>query len=136
MAAYNPVSSLPQTVCSVAFLKRKPGLTQEEFYHHWEKVHGPLVKPWAQKHGFISYTQVHSAEAMNKGTAPIGPESSDANKLEEFDGCAVFELPSFDVFAAAFKDEYYLQVIEPDEKNFIDKKAGVVRSRGDMKKIL
>jgi hypothetical protein len=47
-----------KTVSSVAFIKRKPGLTPEEFYHHWENIHGPLVKPWVKKHGFISYTQV------------------------------------------------------------------------------
>ncbi|KAI8156523.1 Dehydratase aurZ [Colletotrichum sp. SAR 10_70] len=136
MSGQTATETPQNTVCSIAFLKRKADLTQEEFYHHWENVHGPLVRPWAEKHGFISYTQVHAAQGMNKEATPIGPESRDANSLEGFDGCAVFELPSFEVFAAAFKDDYYLNVIEPDEKNFIDKKAGVMRSRGDMRKIL
>ncbi|RBQ75096.1 hypothetical protein VDGD_21367 [Verticillium dahliae] len=47
-----------QTVISISFIKRKAGTTPEQFYHHWEKVHGPLVRPWMKKHGFISYTQV------------------------------------------------------------------------------
>ncbi len=43
---------------SISFLRKNPDISHEEFYHHWEKVHGPLVKPWAKKHGFISYKQV------------------------------------------------------------------------------
>lgn len=48
----------------------------------------------------------------------------------------MFEVKSFEQMANAFKDEYYLTVIAADEKNFIDKKAGVVRSRGEVKRIL
>ncbi|ROT35842.1 hypothetical protein SODALDRAFT_381128 [Sodiomyces alkalinus F11] len=125
-----------QTVVSISFLKRKPGLTQEQFYHHWEKVHGPLVKPWMEKHGFISYTQIHATAALNEGVAPIGPESSGPSPLADYDGCAVFEVPSMEVFANAFKDDYYLNTIEPDEREFVDKKVGVTRIRGEPKKIL
>jgi hypothetical protein len=42
----------------LGFIKRRPDLTEEQFYEHWEKVHGPLVAPWAVKHGFVSYSQV------------------------------------------------------------------------------
>lgn len=41
-----------------------------------------------------------------------------------------------EVFAAAFEDEYYLTKIEPDEHNFVDKKVGVTRIRGEAKRIL
>ncbi|RBQ75097.1 hypothetical protein VDGD_21368 [Verticillium dahliae] len=41
-----------------------------------------------------------------------------------------------EVFAAAFGDAYYRETIEPDEHNFIDKKAGVTRIRGEVKQIL
>ncbi|KAI0167462.1 EthD domain-containing protein [Pestalotiopsis sp. NC0098] len=121
---------------SVAFLKRRPDLTPEQFYTHWETVHGPLVKPWAQKHGIVGYTQVHCQPALNAGAAPIGPEANAVSPLADFDGCALFEVKSFEQMANAFKDEYYLTVIAGDEKNFIDKKAGVVRSRGEVKRIL
>jgi uncharacterized protein (TIGR02118 family) len=30
-------------IVSFGFLKRKKGLTREQFLHHWEKVHAPLV---------------------------------------------------------------------------------------------
>jgi hypothetical protein len=42
----------------IGFIKRRPDLTEEQFYKHWENIHGPLVAPWAVKHGIISYSQV------------------------------------------------------------------------------
>ena len=54
-------NSRPDTVvCSIAFLQKRPDMTPEQFYHHWEHVHAPLVKPWAKKHGIVSYTQVNN----------------------------------------------------------------------------
>lgn len=66
---------------------------------------------------------------------PIGPENPHAAPLEDYDGCALFEMKSFEQFAAAFEDEYYKTVIEPDERKFIDKKVGVMRVRGEVRKI-
>jgi hypothetical protein len=59
MAETTPTDKSDQTLMSVAFIKRKPDLTPEQFYHHWENVHGPLVKPWAEKHKIVGYTQVN-----------------------------------------------------------------------------
>ena len=50
-----------KTVFSISFLKKRPDITHEQFYNHWENVHGPLVKPWMEKHGFVSYTQVRNS---------------------------------------------------------------------------
>lgn len=47
----------PTSHTMVAFIKRKEGMSLEEFYKYWEEVHGPLVKPWAEKHG-LTYKQV------------------------------------------------------------------------------
>jgi hypothetical protein len=47
-----------ETLRIIGFIKRRPGLTPEQFYEHWEKVHAPLVVPWILKHGFTSYMQV------------------------------------------------------------------------------
>lgn len=51
--------------------------------------------------------------------------------LIEFDGIAMFLVPSLDSFKAAVEDPYYLNVVEPDEHNLMDKTApgmGVVAS--------
>lgn len=47
----------PTTYTMVAFMKRKPGMSQEDFFKYWEDVHGPLVKPWAERFG-LTYKQV------------------------------------------------------------------------------
>jgi hypothetical protein len=81
-------------------------------------------------------SQVHCKPSLNANAAPMGPESTAGSPLADFDGCALFEINSFEQMAAAFKDEYYLTVIEPDERKFIDKKFGVVRTRGEVKAII
>ena len=43
----------------VFFIKRKDGMSPDAFYKYWEGVHGPLVKPWAERHG-LTYKQVWS----------------------------------------------------------------------------
>lgn len=126
------------TFTSISFLKKRPDISHEQFYHHWQHVHGPLVKPWMEKHGFLSYTQVHATPALNAGAAPLGPEVQQAggSPLAAYDGAAVIEVPSFEVFSAAFQDEYYRTVIAEDEARFLDRGAGVLRTRGEAKKIV
>lgn len=49
----------------------------------------------------------------------------------QFDGIAMFLISSLEKFVAAFKDPYYINVIEPDERELIDKDGvgkGVVAS--------
>ncbi|RYP67651.1 hypothetical protein DL769_005722 [Monosporascus sp. CRB-8-3] len=121
------------TLVYMAFFRRKPGVTVREFYDHWEHVHGPLVRPWMEKYGFVGYTQVHLKPELDVAT-PTAPESSEES-LGSFDGCAIMEIRDSDQFAAAFQDEYYLDVIAPDEKAFFDTKTGVTRARGEAKKI-
>lgn len=61
--------------------------------------------------------------AVNKGELPTTPI--------EFDGIAVFLVPSLKQFTDAFNDPYYIEVIEPDEREFLDKDgpgSGVVAS--------
>lgn len=51
--------------------------------------------------------------------------------LVEFDGIAMFLVPSLESFKAAVEDRYYLNVVQPDEYNLMDKNApgrGVVAS--------
>lgn len=54
--------------------------------------------------------------------------------LVEFDGIAMFLVPSLDSFKAAVEDPYYLNVVQPDEYNLMDKSApgrGVVQVSRD-----
>ncbi|KAF2017823.1 hypothetical protein BU24DRAFT_420878 [Aaosphaeria arxii CBS 175.79] len=66
--------------------------------------------------------------AVSKGELPTEPV--------EFDGIAMFTVPTLEQFTDAFKDPYYVNVIEPDERAFLDKDgpgSGVIASfRGRM----
>jgi hypothetical protein len=48
----------PERIQILVYIRRRPELTLERFYEHWENVHGPTVIPWAEKHGFQRYQQV------------------------------------------------------------------------------
>lgn len=63
------------------------------------------------------------------------PNASSTSELPttpiEFDGIAMFLVPSLKQFTDAFKDPYYIEIIEPDEREFLDKAgpgSGVVAS--------
>ncbi|VUC37560.1 unnamed protein product [Clonostachys rosea] len=138
-------TTTPNRVCSIAFLKKKPSLTHEEFYHHWSQIHGPLVKPWMEKHGITGYLQVHATPQLNdsSATTPLGPEreksqgeEGEDDPLGGFDGAAVIEAASWDALVGAFEDEYYRDVIAKDEERFLDRQAGVLRKRGLVNRII
>ena len=53
----------------VEIMKRKEGLTHEEFTRHWEEVHGPLVAKMVP--GVRRYVQSHAAKLSGGGDPPI-----------------------------------------------------------------
>jgi hypothetical protein len=70
-------------------------------------------------------------------SAPNDPNTGKLpNTPPEFDGIAVFVVESLQQFTDAFNDPYYLEVIEPDEKEFVDKEGSggglVARFQGKM----
>ncbi|KAH5248957.1 hypothetical protein HBI71_168400 [Parastagonospora nodorum] len=137
----------------LTYIRRNRFLTRAQFYTHWEMIHAPKVIPWAEKHGIIRYQQVlflfpfppppfpqppqiHTTGSM----VPIPSTASAPNALHtidlptmpvEFDGIAMFLVPSLEQFTAAFQDRYYVEVIEPDERVLLDKEgpgSGIVAS--------
>ncbi|KAF2492568.1 hypothetical protein BU16DRAFT_85678 [Lophium mytilinum] len=41
-----------------SFIRRKPGVSKEEFYQYWTQVHGPLCTDFMMRHGVVEYVQV------------------------------------------------------------------------------
>ncbi len=84
-----------------------------------------------------AHRQIHLAAALNGERAAVGPEKAGTSAvLEEWDGCATFELPSLEQFEAAFQDPYYINLISKDEETFVDKKRGVIRRRGYTNRVI
>jgi len=93
----------------IELIKRKEGLTLEEFSRDWEKEHGPLVArviPNLKK-----YVQNHAVRLPGGGDPPI-------------DGIAELWFDDFDAWRASAK--WVLgstgKEIQDDEDNFIDKR--------------
>lgn len=81
-------------------------------------------------------SQYHTKPWCNLGAKPLGPETLGCNVLQEYDGAAVIEVDSFEVLEKAFADQYYQTIIAEDEERFLDKSAGVLRTRAEAKKII
>ncbi|KFX88100.1 hypothetical protein O988_09154 [Pseudogymnoascus sp. VKM F-3808] len=95
-----------------ALLKRNPSLTPAEFSHHWYHVHAPLVVPFFLHSGIQHYEQMHS------------PLSTDDPNLDVSAWDGVAGLPPQEVLDAPsqmpkWKEDYYCDVILPDEKRFL-----------------
>ncbi|KAF2033072.1 hypothetical protein EK21DRAFT_86512 [Setomelanomma holmii] len=120
----------------VTYIRRRRDLTQRHLYELWENVHAHKVILWAEKHGIQRYQQIHVTGSL----VPIAATASAPNALStgelpitaiEFDGIAMFLVPSLKQFTEAFRDPYYVAVIEPDEREFLDKEGpgiGVIAS--------
>lgn len=81
----------------------------------------------ALHYGILEYTQYHTPtrlrEALSQG------KDGDFKGSSPFEACADFYVKDYKDYLAAFKDPYYLEVINKDEDLFVDK--GQVEGKGE-----
>ncbi|KAJ6468121.1 hypothetical protein C8R47DRAFT_1151915 [Mycena vitilis] len=75
----------------ILLVKRKPGVSKEEFSRHWTEVHGPLFAGLdIVKKNLLKYEQAHRndkiAESLQAGGLAVA----------EWDGMVVFEGESYE----------------------------------------
>jgi uncharacterized protein (TIGR02118 family) len=84
------------------YVTRKPGVTREQFFHHWETVHGPLsarMLPW-----FRTYIQDHVMPLPGERTPPFdGLDEMWVDDLESWK--AVFDFHQSEEGKAMHDDE-------------------------------
>ncbi len=99
-----------------AILRRKPGLSPEEFVAHWRDHHGPLIRdtPELARH-IVRYEQHvrHRPEG-------VGAEPNPLAGTQDVDGVAVQWFESIDDFAGFISEPAYPELVAPDEQRFID----------------
>ncbi|MEE9202237.1 MAG: EthD domain-containing protein [Dehalococcoidia bacterium] len=92
----------------IGLLKRKPGMTMEEFSRYWEEEHGPLVAKVFP--GVTRYIQNHPAKLSGGGEPQV-------------DGVVELWFGDLESFRAA--SDFYRgdkgKVIRDDEEKFIDR---------------
>lgn len=92
---------------AMGLLKRKKGMSVEEFQHHWLNVHGPLA---AQFPGVKSYVQNHVIHAQAFDRA--------GSAGTYYDGVSMLEYESEEARAACMESEAFKAAVA-DEANFI-----------------
>ena len=94
----------------IGCLKRKPGMTSEEFHRYWKEEHAPLAKSIPEFFRYVrKYVQSHAVENPAPGFKPA------------FDGFAEIWFDSLEDVGRAFAEPRYLEIIRPDEERFIDR---------------
>jgi uncharacterized protein (TIGR02118 family) len=108
-----PTSSREGNVVKlVCFLKRREGLSREEFFDHWLNRHGPLI---ASTEPFASLVKRYEQHPRVPEPAWMGTAGYDGVTIQWFDSTA-------DVEAFVGAPEY-ASVLAPDEASFLDTDA-------------
>lgn len=99
-------------------LKRREGLTREEFQRYWREDHAALVRRYADVLGIRRYVQVHTLDT------PFNEIVIDSRQApEEYDGVAELYWDDFDAMVNAGSTEEGMAAAEAlteDERGFID----------------
>ncbi len=97
----------------MACLRRKPGMSEEEFHEYWEETHGSLVMDVTEfSRYFRRYIQSHTLQGLS---AVFPPQA-----IPAYDGIAEIWFKSVDELQKAFAEPRYLEIIRPDEEKFLD----------------
>lgn len=101
-------------ITMIVFVRRKQGITREEFSRYWFEQHGPLVlrTPEFMRH-VRKYVQYHLAP----GHAAAGSLFGD---ITDYDGVGEIWFDSREAMNAALNEPRYLEIMRPDELKFID----------------
>jgi uncharacterized protein (TIGR02118 family) len=92
----------------ICFLKRKPGMSADEFHTHWRERHGPLVASTKSGQHAIRYEQNHRASAAQDHLGAAG-----------FDGVTIQWFESVADFEASLREDDYAD-IAADIDRFLD----------------
>jgi hypothetical protein len=112
----------------ILHVPRKPGISSEEFKHHWENIHVPLVKTLVGYDFPLSYTRhyierpfaTHPVDPAldGSGTTPEEPQG-----LSGVDGVAVLTFANkehYDKFSTKLVEAKRNKVYKEDLGDFVD----------------
>ena len=91
----------------ICLLKRKPGMSPDDFHHYWRDVHGPLIASTKSGSHVLRYEQNHR------------PLSAYARDPDGYDGVTVQWFESEAEFHASLAEDDY-QLIDEDLPRFLD----------------
>ena len=99
-------------------LRRRDGMSLEEFQRYWRETHAPLVRSHAEALGIRRYVQVHTRPS------PVGDAvSASRGGVEGYDGVAELWFDSAEAIATAAATPDGIEAgaaLLEDERRFID----------------
>ncbi|KAI5892746.1 uncharacterized protein SCHCODRAFT_02701622 [Schizophyllum commune H4-8] len=100
----------------IYLLKRRKGMTHEEFSDYWLNVHSKIFTGSRVAHQYtVRYDQMHlSPSAMKAWSEKYGFPAA------TYDGVVLLEADSFEDLQQVFDSPEYKALMQPDEHNFID----------------
>lgn len=102
------------TTSLIVFIKRRPGMSPEDFSTYWREVHAPLLLACTDfSRHIIRYEQFHGTARTSALGAMFGASG-------DFDGAAAISFADAAALESAFAEPRYLADVRPDEPNFVD----------------
>jgi uncharacterized protein (TIGR02118 family) len=99
-----PINKDEPLVKRISFLKRKPGMSREEFFRYWQDVHGPLA---LKLPGLRRYVQCHALPSIYANGDPL------------FDGVAQIWCTDQVTLQEMLQSRAYVEETRPDGVKFI-----------------
>ena len=112
-----PLNGSPQVKLSVV-IRRRDGMSFEEFDHYWNHVHGAIVT------GVPEFTR-HVRRYVQAHLVPEYTGAGDSSKLTSqwgkapFDGIAELWFDSIAAMVTAFNEPRFIEKIAPDDEKFV-----------------
>ncbi|KAG5651571.1 hypothetical protein H0H81_008219 [Sphagnurus paluster] len=114
-----PESTSTDTFRVIIFLKRKPGLTREEFRSYWDGPHAQLIASLdIAKRNVKNVTKYDRAHTSGKYVAV--PEAIGFS-APDWDGLLLLDGESYEKIFEVFLSEEYQKIVVPDEEKFLDR---------------
>ena len=110
-------------------LKRKPGMSFDQFDRYWDGTHGALVVsiPEFTRH-VRRYSQAHIVDPTYDGAGM-------AWKRADYDGIAEVWFDDLAAMTTAFNEPRFVALLEPDDEKFIDPAAVAIMVTEEIEKI-
>ncbi|KAF7350074.1 Ethyl tert-butyl ether degradation [Mycena venus] len=100
------------------FVKRKSGMSKEEFSHYWAEVHGPQFMALdVAKRNVLKYEQAHLNDEMVRIFGAGG------FPMPDYDGIAILEGESYPKLMKVSQSEKVQNFMREDSENFMDAAA-------------
>ncbi|KAL6250083.1 hypothetical protein RBB50_002384 [Rhinocladiella similis] len=100
-------------------VRRKKGLSEEEFHRYWANEHRILCQNWLTKYGIVKYTQYHTPSNQEAVVHTGFPGLKNVPKIDH-DGSADFIMPDISCCYHARQDPFYLTTVLPDDNKLFD----------------